>query len=139
MNLSNAEATLKEELNKKFGLDFEYKMIDGHLEAKNEITIKGFDDGIYCQFRLYESGVVSYCFTFDKIEMTGRVMVLVNNFNANFPFLKAYLENGYLRIDHVVYNMRNEDLGEYTSGIMSEIISDKCKKYLTPLTELTHT
>ena len=37
MNLKKAQKTLMAVLNKKFGLDFEYSMVNGHLEGKNSI------------------------------------------------------------------------------------------------------
>ena len=138
MNLKKKKKTLMAVLNKKFGLDFEYSMVNGHLEGKNSITINGFDDDVYCQFRFYQDGLASYCFTFDKLEESGEVLRLLSEYNTNFRFFKAYLDDGYLRLDHVGYCVGDKELAEYTKGIMNEIISDKSKQYLRPLCNLTH-
>ena len=100
--------------------------------------MNGFDDDIYCQFRFYEDGLVSYCFTFDKLEESADVLQKINNFNKNVVFFKAYLEDGFLRIDHVCYEMNEKTLEEYTKGIFRQMIAEKTKEYLRPLTALTH-
>ena len=65
-----AERILKKVLNDEFGLDdFKYEMNDnGDLIATNNITIKGFDDDIFCRFRLTEDDLVVFSFTFDEME-----------------------------------------------------------------------
>jgi len=138
MNLKKANKIVEKVTSKVLGLDFTFPMVNGHLEAKSSITMNGFDDDIYCQFRFYEDGLVSYCFTFDKLEESADVLQKINNFNKNVVFFKAYLEDGFLRIDHVCYEMSEKTLEEYTKGIFRQMIAEKTKEYLRPLTALTH-
>ena len=138
MNLKKAKKIVEKVTGKVLDLEFTFPMVNGHLEAKSSITMNGFDDDIYCQFRFYEDGLVSYCFTFDKLEESADVLGLINTFNKNVPFFKAYIEDGFLRIDHVCYEMSEKNLEEYTKGIFRQMINETTKEHLRPLTELTH-
>ena len=138
MNLKKAQKTLEKVTKKVVGLDFTFPMVNDHLEAKSSITMRDFDDEIYCQFRFYTDGLASYCFTFDKLEPSDSVFEMLNDFNSNVAFFKAYLEDGFLRVDHVCYEVDDKTLESYTKGIFSQLISDKTKSYLRPLAALTH-
>ena len=138
MNLKKAKKIVEKVTDKVLGLDFTFPMVNGHLEAKSSITMNGFDDDIFCQFRFYEDGLVSYCFTFDKLEESEDVLQKINSFNKNVSFFKAYIEDGFLRIDHVCYEMSDKILEEYTKGIFRQMIAENTKAYLHVLTELTH-
>lgn len=135
-----AEKILKKVLNNEFGLDdFEYEINEkGDLIATNSITIKGFDDDIYCRFRLCEDDLVVYNFTFDKLEKTDRALKYINQFNENCMFFKAHTNDEYLKIQHVAYVLNEDDLEEYTRQVMNALVSDHVKKYLEPLCEMTH-
>ncbi len=135
-----AERILKKVLNDEFGLDeFKYEMNDnGDLIATNSITIKAFDDDIYCRFRLTEDDLVVYSFTFDKLEKTDRALRLINTFNENCMFFKAHCDDEYLKIQHVAYVLNEDDLEEYTTQVMNALVGDHVKEYLEPLCDLTH-
>lgn len=133
-----AERILRRVLNNEFGLDFEYEVNDkGDLIATNSITINGFDDDVYCRFRLCEDNLVVYSFTFDKLQKTDRACRLVNDFNQNCMFFKAHTDGDYLKVQHVAYVLNEDDLEEYTNQVMNSLVSDHVKKYLAPLCELT--
>ena len=138
MNFRRIERVLRKYLNGRRGLSFEYEVKDNRLEAKNSITIEGYKGDILFSIKFYQNGMARYCYTFDKLNRTPQVAEMLMDFNSNFPFFKAYIDGGYLRVDHVAYIINEKDVEEYTSGIMSEILADNCKKYLAPISELTY-
>ncbi len=136
MNIKKAEKTLRKAF-KTFGIDFDFEVEKDHIKATCSLTLKGCDDDIYASFLFYEFGGCQYCFTFDKIEKSTHTLTLVNEFNENVLWFKAYIDDDYLRLEHPVRYMTDDALEEYTLRILQSMTDDDLKKYLFPLTSLT--
>lgn len=124
---------------KEWGLEFEVELEPGNkrVRATDSLSIDGFDDDIFADFRFYESGACEYLFTFDKLWKEESTLALVNDYNANSVWFKAYLDEEYLRITHTVCNLTDDALEQYTNRILAYMVEEDNKKILYPLTELT--
>ena len=138
MNLKTAERYLRKVLNDGLGLDYEYEYNDDNLLAKHSITINGLKGDVYSAIRVYEDNTVVYRFTFDRIDRTRETLRLANEYNENFLFLKTYIDDEYLQLEHVAFYVSEENLEEYTKGIFDEVIAQNSKKYLKPLCDETY-
>lgn len=138
MNLKVAERYLRKTLNEGFGLDYEYEYGDDHLLAKHSITVNGLKGSAYSIVRVYDDNTVVFRFTFDKIDRTRETVRLANEYNENNLFLKVYVDDEYLQVEHVAFIISEENLQEYVKGIFDELTTDLSKKYLKPLCELTY-
>lgn len=138
MNFKVAERYLRKVLNEGFGLDYEYEYGDDHLLAKHSINVNGLQGSAYSIIRVYDDNTVVFRFTFDKIDRTRETIRLANEYNENFLFLKAYIGDEYLYVEHVAFIVNEENLQEYVKGIFEELIAEKSKKYLAPLCDLTY-
>ena len=138
MNLKKAVKTLGRVF-KEWGLDFTVTLEadKDRVRATNELTIDGHDDHVFADFRFYDGGAAEYLFTFDKLERNAETLALVNSFNEEIPWFKAYIDDEYLRLSHVVCNLTEDNLADYTSHILSDLVDEDVKAKLIPLTVLT--
>lgn len=139
MKLNKAQKELTKLLVKEMGLDFEFTVKGDKLNAKNSITINGYDDDVFVDIVVFESGSFGVDFVFDKLDMTGQNLALINEFNDNSVWLHAHIRNdGYLVLTYNIAQISDVDLVENTSFILNQLVSDKIKKYLQPITENTY-
>ena len=111
LNMKKAMAFLKKDLSKNWGkLDFEYTFEENGIKAvASDITLNGFDDNIMLIIRGYEGGGFVCRAVFDKIDKTPHALDLLNTFNDNSAFFKAFIrEDGYLELYHffVCYDVK---------------------------------
>ena len=66
------------------------------------ITCDEYDDEIYVKVIVYNSGSIHVFFTFDKIEVSLKTLLMINTFNDETSWLKAYIteinNNNYLEL-----------------------------------------
>ena len=100
-----------------------------------------FDDLLKIFVDVDKEGFVAFTIVFDKIDYTHDTLKLVNYFNANVPFLKAYVEKArreyYLKIQ---YNclVKSEDEAVAKFEEFFGILANKgIATYLKPLTVIT--
>ena len=138
MNLQKAVKILSGVF-KDWKLDFEvvHEAGDKRVKATGEFTISGHDDHVFARFSFYESGVSEYRFIFDKLTKTANTLQLVNAFNSETPWFKAFIDDDYLNVSHVVCYMTEDALAEYTERVLSNLVDDDVKEFLVPLTKLT--
>lgn len=135
---------LVKELNKVFnewGIRFntEIKRTDSgeKVQATANLTLKGADDDIYADFNFYPNGVCQYLFTFDKLAKTPKTLDLVNTFNEEALWFKAFIDDKFLRLSHIMLNMTEDMVAVYTDRVLDNLTDDDLKEYLLPLTRLT--
>lgn len=141
MNLKKVIKALNKLFN-RWGIDFDIntkRLNNGRekVEATSSLTLKGYDDNIYARFSFYETGVAEYLFTFDQLVKNSETLNLVNTFNEESLWFKAFIDDKYLQITHTVLNMEDDQVADYTNSILEEMADDGMKEYLTPLTMLT--
>lgn len=133
MNLKKAEKSLTELLNKKMGLNFEYKTEDGLLVASTDLSLYGREKPASCTVWVFEGGSIIFSFLFDKIPYTAITLDSVSRFNSEVSFFKATLASGVLNILHEVYMVEEKSLPDYVKGILGILTSDEVKKHLENL------
>ena len=112
MNLTN----LKEQLLKfgeKIGLQVHEEKAD-QITFHTQITAKDyFINSVYCRFVAYQSGTIHLFLTFDVIESTYDNLYLINAFNENNPWFRAYITNikdrDYLELHYAAVGLNHEN------------------------------
>ena len=125
----------------KLGLEYEQK--EDKLNITGSISSKTYDDGIYIDATLYDSGNLCMTFVFDQIEPTMKIYDLINSFNDNVGYLKAYIsqrgQKEFLAIDYYVRENPSElDAAEEFGYALLKVVDDSVAKYLSPITSYTH-
>lgn len=139
MNLKNVEKQLRQSLNEKRGLNFEYKYEENYLDVACDITCKSYDDGIYVAMDVYDDGLISISFTFDKLDLSDTALQLINNFNKESVWLTAYVSSkGYLKLRNNIFVGSEKAVVENIDFLLDHFLSDKIKKVLVPLSQLTY-
>ena len=137
MNLTS----LKEQLLKngeKIGLSVHEETAQ-YISLHAEITAKAyFDDSIYCRITVYESGTFHMFLTFYEIERTYENFYLINNFNAEHPWFKAYIANingkDFLELHHSVLELKDEKEVVDTVGyLLTNILEETTLNLLQPI------
>ena len=130
--------TLKEkllDLGKKIGLQVQEETKD-NITLHSQITAKAyFENSIYFRMVVYSSGTLHIFLTFDEIERTYDNLYLINAFNAESPWLKAYIVNiskkDFLELHYSVMALENEEQVINTFGyILNNLIDEETLKYL---------
>ena len=141
MNYIKAKKLLLKHYKKK--LVFEEKEGEGkvNLVAKG-VKFGAFDDDVRMEFTFKEDGVATVTFVFDTLEPTQSNLALVNAYNDNIGFLKAYIteRNGhhFFAIEHYAYEVVSEENAVSTLVAMIDmILSDRVKEYLLPIVRIT--
>ena len=137
MNLIN----LKEKLlsfGEKIGLQVHEETANS-LTLHSQITAKDyFINSVYCRFVAYSSGTTHLFLTFDVIERTYDNLYLINNFNENNPWFRAYITNindrDYLELHYTAVGLENEQEAVDTFGfLLNELLNESTLKYLKPI------
>ncbi len=137
MNLTN----LKEQLLKfgeKIGLQVHEEKAD-QITLHTQITAKDyFINSVYCRFVAYQSGTIHLFLTFDVIESTYDNLYLINAFNENNPWFRAYITNikdrDYLELHYAAVGLNHENEAIDTFGfLLNELLNEPVLKYLKPI------
>lgn len=137
MNIQN----LKEKLlayGEKIGLQV-------HEEDANSVTLHSqitakeyFINSVYCRFVAFSSGTIHLFLTFDVIERTYDNLYLINNFNENNPWFRAYIANindrDYLELHYAAVGLKDEQEAIETFGfLLNELLNENTLKYFKPI------
>ena len=137
MNLN----TLKEQLLKigeRIGLQV-------HEENANSLTLHAqltakdyFDNTVYLRLVVFNSGTLHMFLTFDEIERTYDNLYLINAFNAENPWFRAYITNindkDYLELHYAAIALEKEEQVVNSIGfLLNELLSENTLKYLKPI------
>ena len=137
MNLTKLKEQMLE-MGSKIGLQVQEEKADS-LTLHSQITAKDyFENSIYCRFVAFESGTIHLLLTFDQIESTYDNLYLINAFNDNNPWFKAYIANindkDFLELHYVSVGIIDEKEAITTFGfLLSELLKENTLKYLTPI------
>lgn len=140
INVRKALAIIQKDLAKTWKkLDFDYEIVDNdEIKVKSSVTLTNVDDDILIIINVYSSGRCGFRAVFDKIEKTGEALYLVNQFNDERSYFKAYIrEDGYLEFKHltVCYDLKN--LVTYASDFLYEVAELADVETVTALGNLT--
>lgn len=140
MNIQTCKDML---LNYYDNLKFEESTSEGKIRliAKG-VKFKAFDDDTRIEFTFNENGAASVTFVLDQLKPSGGNYDLINDFNDNIGFLKAYISerNGkyFFALEHYVYEVVTEKNAVETLVAMVKMLtSDNTLKYLLPITKHT--
>ena len=104
-----------------------------------------FDDGVLVSVFARNNGAMDITYTFDELDRTLENYELINEFNDNVPYFKAYIcpcENScYFELSYhheSVAKPDEKEFAEIVSLTLSSIISEGTMEYLHPITERTY-
>ena len=137
MNLMSLKEKLLD-LGKKVGLQVQEETKD-FVALHSQLTAKDyFDNSIYFKMVVFASGTLHLFFTFDEIERTYDNLYLINAFNEQSPWFRAYISNindkDFLELHYSAVAQESEEQIINTFGyLMNNILDEETLKYLRPL------
>lgn len=109
------------------------------LAVHSDVTAKDYYPGsIYFRIVTYTSGTLHVFFTFDEVERTYDNLYLINNFNTENPWFKAYIASiegkDYLELHYTAVDLEKEEQVVDTAGfLLNELVAENTVKYLKPI------
>ena len=87
---------------------------------------------------VYESGTLHMFLTFNQLEKTYDNLFLINAFNSENPWFRAYISNlngkDYLELHYASFALENEDETTLTVAyLLNELLTENTLKYLKPI------
>lgn len=137
MNLASIKEKLLE-MGKKIGLQVQDETKDS-LTLHSQITAKDyFENSIYFKMTIFASGTLHIFFTFDEIERTYDNLYLINNFNEQSPWFRAYISNindkDYLELHYSTVALNSEEQVISSFGyLLNSLLEEETLKYLKPI------
>lgn len=126
------------EMGNKIGLQVQEESAQS-LTLHAELTAKDyFDNSIYLNVTIYNSGTMHMFLTFNEIERTYDNLYLINNFNAEHPWFNAYIANinekDYLEL-HYSSLFLKDDLEVINSFgyLLDNLLSENTLSLLKPI------
>lgn len=132
---------LKEQLlamGKGIGLQVQEETAES-LTLHSQITAKDyFDNSIYFRLVVFSSGTLHIFLTFNEMERTYDNLYLINNFNAENPWFRAYIANindkDYLELHYASVSLEKEaDVLDSFGFLLNNLLSEDTLKYLRPI------
>ena len=139
MNLNK----VKEEMLKdgaKIGLKVEEETAE-KLVLHAEITAKAyFKDSIYLRVVVFESGTLHVFLTFEELEKTYENLYLINSFNADNPWFRAYIGNingkDFLELHYTSFSIESEEqVSDAVGYLLNQLLEQSALQYLKPMLE----
>lgn len=137
MNLTKLKEQLLE-MGKKIGLQVQEETAES-ISLHSQLTAKEFfDNSIYCRLTVFSSGTIHLFLTFDEIERTYDSLYLINNYNAESPWFKAYIANindkDFLELHYSALALKDEGEVLNTFGyLLNDLLSENSLKILKPI------
>ena len=137
MNLIN----IKEQLLKvgnKIGLQVQEETKDS-LTVHASLSAKDyFKNTVYFRVVVFASGTLHVFFTFNEIESTYDNLYLINAFNAENPWFKAYIANindkDYLELHYTAVALEQEnEVIDSVGFLLNELLKENTLNYLNPI------
>jgi hypothetical protein len=103
LNMKKALAFVEKDLDKNWSnITFSYSQEDKEsIKVTADVTLNGFDDGIMLIINGHTDGATAFRAVFDKLEATPQSLQLLNKFNDENIYFKAYIrDDGYLELVH---------------------------------------
>ena len=139
MNINNVKEQLLK-MGQKIGLQVEEETAQS-VTLHTELNAKEyFKNSIYFKVVIFSSGTVHMFLTFDEIESTYDKLYLINAFNSENPWFKAYIANindkDYLELHYSAIALENDNQFIDTFGyLLNELLNEQTLKYLKPILE----
>ena len=139
MNINNVKEQLLK-MGQKIGLQVEEENAQS-VTLHTELNAKEyFKNSIYFKVVVFSSGTVHMFLTFDEIESTYDKLYLINAFNSENPWFKAYIANindkDYLELHYSAIALDNDNQVIDTFGyLLNELLNEQTLKYLKPILE----
>ena len=97
-----------------------------------------FDNSVYFKLVVFSSGTLHLFLTFDEIESTYDNLYLINAFNSENPWFRAYISNindkDYLELHYASIAIENEQsVVDVVGYLLNELLSENTLKYLKPI------
>lgn len=114
-------------------------------ETKDKLTLHAsvaatayFKASVYMNVVIYEAGTMHVFFTFNEIERTYDNLYLINAFNAENPWFRAYIANindkDYLELHYVAIALDNEErIIDTVAYLLRDLLKDDVLNYLKPI------
>ena len=137
MNLSSLKEHLLE-FGKSIGLQVQEETKDS-ITLHSQIVAKDyFENSIYCRLVVFSSGTFHLFLTFNEIDRTYDKLYLINTFNEDNPWFKAYISNindkDFLELHYAGISIQEEQQIVNLFGfLLSELLKEGTLKYLTPI------
>ncbi len=137
MNLTSLKERLLE-FGKTVGLQVQEETKDS-ITLHSQIVAKDyFDNSIYCRLVIFSSGTFHLFLTFDEIDRTYDKLYLINTFNEDNPWFKAYINNindkDFLELHYAGISIQEEQQIINIFGfLLTELLSEETLRYLTPI------
>ena len=137
MNLTSLKERLLE-FGKTIGLQVQEETKES-ITLHSQIVAKDyFDNSIYCRLVIFSSGTFHLFLTFDEIDRTYDKLYLINTFNEDNPWFKAYINNindkDFLELHYAGISMQEEQQIINIFGfLLTELLSEGTLRYLTPI------
>ncbi len=140
LNTKKVLVLMRRQLDKEWGkIDFEYSSSKDEVSATANLTLNNHDDDIRAIITAYPGGGAVFRAVFDKIEKTSEVMSLLNDFNYDNAFFKAFIrDDGYLELRHFFICFEANMFKSYGGEFMSRLARLADNEYLKKLTRYTH-
>ena len=139
MNINNVKEQLLK-MGQKIGLQVEEETAQS-VTLHTELNAKEyFKNSIYFKVVIFFSGTIHMFLTFDEIESTYDKLYLINAFNSENPWFKAYITNindkDYLELHYSAIALENDNQVIDTFGyLLNELLNEQTLKYLKPILE----
>ena len=139
MNINNVKEQLLK-MGQKIGLQVEEENAQS-VTLHTELNAKEyFKNSIYFKVVVFSSGTVHMFLTFDEIESTYDKLYLINAFNSENPWFKAYITNindkDYLELHYSAIALESDSQVIDTFGyLLNEPLNEQTLKYLKPILE----
>ena len=137
MNIQNLKEKLLE-YGERIGLQVQEEKANS-ITLHSQITAKDyFLNSVYCRFVAFSSGTIHLFLTFDVIERTYDNLYLINNFNENNPWFRAYIisinNRDYLELHYTAVGLKDEQEAIETFGfLLNELLNEDTIKLLKPI------
>lgn len=108
------------------------------LTIHAQITAKGHFSNVYFRVVVYESGTLHMFMTFHQIEKTYDNLFLINAFNSESPWFRAYISNindkDYLELHYASFLLETEkEVSTTVVYLLQELLNENTLKYLKPI------
>ena len=139
MNINNVKEQLLK-MGQKIGLQVEEENAQS-VTLHTELNAKEyFKNSIYFKVVVFSSGTVHMFLTFDEIESTYDKLYLINAFNSENPWFKAYIANindkDQLELHYSAIALDKDEQVIDTCGyLLNELLNEQTLKYLKPILE----
>ena len=137
MNLMSLKEKLLN-LGKSIGLQVQEETKES-MTLHSQITAKDyFENSIYFRMVVFNSGTLHIFLTFDEIERTCDNLYLINAFNAESPWFKAYITNindkDFLELHYSVMGLQDDEEVINSFGyLLNSLLTEDTLKYLKPI------